>query len=47
MQAIFVSFIEKLKYIVFISGDNWIVVCSSDFWERSGAIRLKHADTDM
>lgn len=29
------------------TGDNWTVVCSSDFWERDSAVRLKHADTDM
>lgn len=29
------------------TGDNWTIVCSSDYWERSGTIRLKHADTDM
>lgn len=29
------------------TGDNWVVVCSSDYWERGGTIRLKHGDTDM
>lgn len=29
------------------AGDNWTVVCSSDFWERGATVRLKHVDTDM
>uniref|UniRef100_A0A4D5RKA0 Putative secreted stromal cell-derived factor 2 n=1 Tax=Ixodes scapularis TaxID=6945 RepID=A0A4D5RKA0_IXOSC len=29
------------------TGDNWTVVCSSDFWERGATVRLKHVDTDM
>ncbi|XP_076361842.1 stromal cell-derived factor 2-like [Tachypleus tridentatus] len=28
------------------TGDYWKVVCSSDYWERGGNIRLKHVDTD-
>lgn len=28
------------------TGDNWIVVCSGDFWEREETIRLKHVDTE-
>ncbi|GFY44230.1 stromal cell-derived factor 2 [Trichonephila inaurata madagascariensis] len=29
------------------TGDHWTVTCSSDYWERSGLVRFKHADTDM
>ncbi|XP_015905597.1 stromal cell-derived factor 2 [Parasteatoda tepidariorum] len=29
------------------TGDHWVVTCSSDFWERNGNVRFKHADTDM
>ncbi|XP_064473665.1 stromal cell-derived factor 2-like isoform X1 [Ornithodoros turicata] len=29
------------------TGDNWIVVCSSDYWERGAPVRFKHVDTDM
>lgn len=29
------------------TGDNWSVVCSSDFWERGASVRFKHVDTDM
>jgi len=29
------------------SGDNWKVYCSSTYWPRDTAIRLKHVDTDM
>uniref|UniRef100_A0A0R3RR38 MIR domain-containing protein n=1 Tax=Elaeophora elaphi TaxID=1147741 RepID=A0A0R3RR38_9BILA len=28
------------------SGDNWVVVCSSDAWLRKDAVKLKHEDTD-
>lgn len=28
------------------TGDNWTVVCSSDFWERGSPVRFKHIDTD-
>ena len=27
-------------------GDNWTVDCSSDYWNRDEAIRLKHAATE-
>ncbi|XP_012284837.1 stromal cell-derived factor 2 [Orussus abietinus] len=29
------------------TGDHWIVVCQSDFWERDEPIMLKHVDTDL
>jgi len=29
------------------TGDHWVVTCSSDYWERNGNVRFKHADTDM
>ncbi|KAG8188344.1 hypothetical protein JTE90_026961 [Oedothorax gibbosus] len=29
------------------TGDHWVITCSSDYWERNGLIRFKHADTDM
>jgi dolichyl-phosphate-mannose--protein O-mannosyl transferase len=29
------------------TGDNWTVVCATDFWERDTNIRLKHVDTEM
>ncbi|XP_014661864.1 PREDICTED: stromal cell-derived factor 2-like [Priapulus caudatus] len=28
------------------TGDNWVVVCSGDHWERNEPIRLRHQDTD-
>ena len=28
------------------TGDNWIVICSGDYWEREDPIRLKHVDTE-
>lgn len=28
------------------SGDNWIVVCTEDFWERNTFVRLRHIDTE-
>uniref|UniRef100_G3MNH9 MIR domain-containing protein n=1 Tax=Amblyomma maculatum TaxID=34609 RepID=G3MNH9_AMBMU len=28
------------------TGDNWTVICSSDFWERGASVRFKHIDTD-
>lgn len=27
---------------LFLSGDNWVVVCSTQQWRRNDAIRLKH-----
>ncbi|KAK2713362.1 stromal cell-derived factor 2-like [Artemia franciscana] len=29
------------------SGDNWIVVCEDEFWERDDNVSLKHVDTGM
>ncbi|XP_018336519.2 stromal cell-derived factor 2 [Agrilus planipennis] len=29
------------------SGDNWIVVCSGDYWLRDDSVMLKHKDTDQ
>ncbi|KAL0108617.1 hypothetical protein PUN28_015230 [Cardiocondyla obscurior] len=28
------------------SGDNWMLICQSDFWERDDTVTLKHIDTD-
>lgn len=28
------------------TGDNWIVSCSEEYWERGTNIRLKHIDTE-
>lgn len=28
------------------TGDNWVINCSEDFWERSIPVRLKHVDTE-
>lgn len=28
------------------SGDNWMVICPNDLWDRDDAIVLKHIDTD-
>ncbi|XP_047363629.1 stromal cell-derived factor 2 [Vespa velutina] len=28
------------------SGDNWQIVCRTDFWERDDTVRLKHVDTN-
>lgn len=28
------------------TGDNWIITCSGDYWERDDNVRLKHADTE-
>ncbi|XP_032689369.1 stromal cell-derived factor 2-like isoform X1 [Odontomachus brunneus] len=28
------------------TGDNWVVICSNDFWGRDDTIVLKHIDTD-
>ncbi|KAK2581353.1 hypothetical protein KPH14_008119 [Odynerus spinipes] len=28
------------------SGDNWQLICETDFWEREDSIMLKHMDTD-
>lgn len=28
------------------TGDNWIIICSNDFWERDDTIILKHIDTN-
>ncbi|KAI1286395.1 Stromal cell-derived factor 2 [Halotydeus destructor] len=28
------------------TGDNWTIVCTEDYWDRSEAIRLKHVDTE-
>ncbi|XP_050497762.1 stromal cell-derived factor 2 [Diabrotica virgifera virgifera] len=29
------------------SGDNWMVICSGDSWQRDESIMFKHVDTDM
>ncbi|XP_076034883.1 stromal cell-derived factor 2 [Oratosquilla oratoria] len=29
------------------SGDNWVVICDGDYWERDEAIMLRHVDTDV
>ncbi|EFN88606.1 Stromal cell-derived factor 2 [Harpegnathos saltator] len=29
------------------SGDNWMVICSNNFWERDDAIMLKHIETNI
>lgn len=28
------------------TGDNWVLICQNDFWERDDTIMLKHVDTD-
>ncbi|XP_014474558.1 PREDICTED: stromal cell-derived factor 2 [Dinoponera quadriceps] len=28
------------------TGDNWLLICSTDFWERDDAVVLKHIDTN-
>ncbi|XP_012229877.1 stromal cell-derived factor 2 isoform X1 [Linepithema humile] len=28
------------------TGDNWILVCNNDFWERDDTIMFKHVDTE-
>ncbi|XP_066603071.1 stromal cell-derived factor 2 [Prorops nasuta] len=28
------------------TGDNWMLVCQSDFWEREKPVMLKHMDTE-
>ncbi|XP_018397224.1 PREDICTED: stromal cell-derived factor 2-like isoform X1 [Cyphomyrmex costatus] len=28
------------------TGDNWMLICYNDFWERDDTIMLKHIDTD-
>ncbi|XP_033208873.1 stromal cell-derived factor 2-like isoform X1 [Belonocnema kinseyi] len=28
------------------SGDHWVVVCDSDFWERDDSVMFQHVDTD-
>lgn len=28
-------------------GDNWVVECNTEFWQRDATIRLKHTDTNM
>ncbi|XP_015186176.1 PREDICTED: stromal cell-derived factor 2-like isoform X2 [Polistes dominula] len=28
------------------SGDNWQIVCQTDFWERNDTVMLKHVDTN-
>ncbi|CAL1676023.1 unnamed protein product [Lasius platythorax] len=28
------------------TGDNWMLICNHDFWERDDTIKLKHTDTD-
>lgn len=28
------------------TGDNWIVVCNNQYWNRQATVRLKHVDTD-
>ncbi|XP_074000171.1 stromal cell-derived factor 2 [Rhodnius prolixus] len=29
------------------SGDHWVVLCSSEFWNRNEEIMLRHVDTDV
>ncbi|XP_011252672.1 stromal cell-derived factor 2 [Camponotus floridanus] len=28
------------------TGDNWMLICNNDFWERDDIIKLKHVDTE-
>lgn len=28
------------------NGDNWLVICDTEFWKREEPIMLKHVDTD-
>ncbi|XP_029175286.1 stromal cell-derived factor 2 [Nylanderia fulva] len=28
------------------TGDNWMLMCNNDFWERDDTIKLKHIDTE-
>lgn len=28
------------------TGDNWLLTCNNDFWERDDSIMLKHVDTE-
>lgn len=28
------------------TGDNWMLICNNDFWERDDSIKLKHVDTE-
>lgn len=28
------------------TGDNWMLICQNDLWERDDPIVLKHVDTD-
>lgn len=28
------------------TGDNWMLICNNDYWERDDAVILKHVDTD-
>ena len=28
------------------TGDNWMLICHTDFWERDDTIMLKHIDTE-
>lgn len=28
------------------NGDNWLLICQTEFWRRDESIMLKHVDTD-
>lgn len=28
------------------SGDNWVVICDGEFWDKQDSIMLRHVDTD-
>ena len=35
-----------MKSILFKTGDNWMVECSGEFWQRDDFVRFKHKDTN-